>query len=90
MKEASEIHRGDVVFCIVQPTQQYYAHIVLNVQWDGHLKCDKYWIGNIQQRYNGYCYREHIFGILTHVQVLQQPGVYWNRPLPRDVYDDVL
>ena len=28
-KAASEIHVGDVVFCQVQISQQYYAHIVL-------------------------------------------------------------
>ena len=31
-KEASEIGVGDIVFCQVQPSLQYYAHIVLDVQ----------------------------------------------------------
>ena len=31
-KEASEIGVGDIVFCEVQRSKQYYAHIVLDVQ----------------------------------------------------------
>ena len=31
-KEASEIGVGDIVFCQVQRSQQYYAHIVLMIE----------------------------------------------------------
>ena len=47
-KEASEICVGDIVFCKVQPSQQYYAHIVLYVEQSYHHQEPKYWIGNIE------------------------------------------
>ena len=71
-KEASQIYVGDIVFCNVQRTQQYYAHIVLEIEYDVHARESRYWIGNIEQRHNGWCYREHIYGILIEVQVLWQ------------------
>ena len=67
-KEASEIEVGDIVFCQVQRSQLFYAHIVLAIEDDVWLQQPKYWIGNIQQNYNGWCHREHIFGILVEVQ----------------------
>ena len=87
-KEASEIHVGDIVFCQVQRSGQYYAHIVLEIQHDLFGREPKYWIGNIEQRHNGWCYREHIFGILVEVQV-ECEGRYYTRPLPRTVYLEV-
>ena len=30
-KEPSEMCEGDIVFCQVQPSQQYFAHIILDV-----------------------------------------------------------
>ena len=68
-KEASEIGVGDIVFCQVQRSQQYYSHLVLWIEQDLHAKEPKYWIGNICQRVNGWCFREHIYGILVEVQV---------------------
>ena len=44
----TEIRRGDIVFCEVQPSEQLFAHIVLRVEWDQSRY--KYWIGNIEQR----------------------------------------
>ena len=87
-KEASEIGVGDIVFCQVQTSQQYYAHIVLWTEPDLHAKETKYWIGNIEQRPNGWCYREHIFGILVGVQVDYEDRYYF-RPHPKSVYEDV-
>ena len=87
-KEASEIGVGDIVFCQVQTSQQYYAHIVLSTQDDLHAKETKYWIGNLQQRPNGWCYREHIYGILVGVQVDYEDKYYF-RPHPKKVYEDV-
>ena len=60
-KEASEIGVGDIVFCQVQRSQQYYSHLVLSIEHDYHAKEPKYWIGNISQRFNGWCFREHIW-----------------------------
>ena len=68
-KEASEIGVGDIVFCQVQHSQQYYAHIVLRKEHDYHANEPKFWIGNIEQRFNGWCFREHIYGILVGVKV---------------------
>ena len=84
-KEASEIGVGDIVFCQVQNSQQFYAHIVLSVEWDYHANETKYWIGNIEQKHNGWCFREHIFGILVEVQKewLQQS---WTRPHHKQLY----
>ncbi|CAK0871781.1 unnamed protein product, partial [Prorocentrum cordatum] len=68
VKEASTVQKGDIVFCLVQPQHQYYAHIVIKAEWDFHRREYKYWIGCIRQNINGYCFREHIFGILVDVQ----------------------
>ena len=66
-KGESEIEVGDIVFCIVQRNQQYYAHIVLEVEDDIYALEPKYWIGNIKGRRNGWCFREHLFGVLAYV-----------------------
>ena len=87
-KEASEIGVGDIVFCQVQRSHQYYAHIVLAIEQDYHAREPKYWIGNIQQRHNGWCFREHIYGILVEVQVLWGDR-YYTRPFPKRVYQEV-
>ena len=87
-KEASEIGVGDIVFCQVQRSQQYYAHIVLEIERDYYAQESKYWIGNIEHKINGWCFREHIFGILVEVQVWRK-GQYYNRPLPKDVFEQV-
>ena len=88
VKEGSEIEVGDVVFCEVQRSKQYYAHIVLEKTWDYHAEATAYWIGNIQKHKNGWCLREHIFGILVDVQVWWQ-GQYYSRPLPRKHFMEV-
>ena len=72
-------------FCQVQRSQQYYAHIVLSIEHDYHAKEQKYWIGNIEQRVNGWCFREHIYGILVEVQT-EWEGRYYSRPLPKSLY----
>ena len=87
-KEASVIGVGDIVFCEVQRSKQYYAHIVLAIERDYHAMEPKYWIGNIEGRINGWCFREHIFGILVEVQVMWE-GRYYTRPFPKDVFEEV-
>ena len=84
-KEASEIEVGDIVFCQVQPSQLFYAHIVHKVERKVermYVHRPKYSIGNIQGRIDGLCYREHIFGILVAVQVFSN-GQYYLRPHPK-------
>ena len=91
-KEASELSVGDIVFCQVQESQQYYAHIILvKDEWGprgGYRNEPKYWIGNIQNSCNGWCYREHIFGILVHVEVWTD-GQYYARPHPKSIFEEV-
>ena len=89
-KKASEIGVGDIVFCKVQPSQQYYAHIVLYVEQSYHHQEPKYWIGNIERHKNGWCLREHIFGILVDVEV-EKPGKegYYQRPFPKKAFEQV-
>ena len=72
----------------MQRSNQYYAHIILSIEHDYHAKEEKYWIGNIEQRHNGWCFREHIYGILVDVQV-EWEGHYYSRPLPKSVYEQV-
>ena len=80
-KEASEIHVGDVVFRQVQRMQQLFGHIVLRIAHDRHAREPKYWIGNTEQRVNGWCFREHIYGILVECQAPWE-GHWYRRPLP--------
>ena len=87
-KEASEIGVGDIVFCQVQRSQQYYGHIVLSIEQDYHANEEKYWIGNIEGKSNGWCFREHIYGILVQVQVDWEDLLY-TRPFPKRVYEEV-
>ena len=72
----------------MQRSQQYYAHIVLSIEHDYHAKEPKYWIGNICQKVNGWCFREHIYGILVEVQV-EWHNRYYTRPHPKTVYHSV-
>ena len=59
--------------------------------WGPHCyysKQPKYWIGSIQGRVNGWCHREHIFGVLVEVAVTAK-GLYFSRPLPKEVFAEV-
>ena len=69
-------------------SQLFYAHFVLSIEHDYHAQEPKYWIGNIEQRVNGWCFAEHIYGILSEVQVEWQ-GRYYTRPCPSLVYEEV-
>ena len=78
----------DVVFCQVQPSELLYAHIVVAIETCLHARENKYWIGNITGRINGWCYREHIYGIL--IDVVKWTGTeYLSRPLPAKNYKEV-
>ena len=83
-KEASEIDVGDIVFCQVQPSGLFYAHIVHEVQ----IQPPKYQIGNTEGHINGWCHREHIFGILIDVEVWSE-GQYFSRPFPKELFEKV-
>ena len=71
----SEILAGDIVFASVQPNDRHYVHLVWRIEtWYNEygVKRTVYVIGNNykdnRQRCNGWCYREHIYGILTKTQ----------------------
>ena len=85
--EESEIHVGDVVFCKVQASDKYFAHLVLQIDLPPNGKSrwePTYWIGNIEQHCNGWCQRRHIFGILVDVQKWCPRENCWVAgPLPR-------
>ena len=87
-KSDPEIGVGDIVFCSAQPDESYFAHIVLHVKYDDHARENKYWIGNIVQEANGWCFRDHIYGILVRVQV-PWGDQYHPRPHPKDNYERV-
>ena len=93
-KPESTIEVGDVVFCRVRPTHQFYAHFVRWQDWDRDRKEHRYWIGGLSVRgndrpFNGHCYREDIFGILINVYV-NKNGAYHRRPHPRTNYNRIL
>ena len=62
---------GDIVWCLVQPTQMYYGHAIHYIgDWDGK----RFWtIGNLKDPpyINGWCFAEHIFGLLMEVSGVQ-------------------
>ena len=87
-KEASKIGVGDIVFCQVQCSNQYYANIVLKKERDNDTHRTKYWIGDIKDKYKGWCHREHIYGILVQVKVKLE-GRHYTRPLPKTNFEKV-
>ena len=62
---------GDIVFCLVQPTQRYYGHAIHMIgDWGGKT----FWqIGNLKDppHMNGWCYAEHIYGVVFEVSGIQ-------------------
>ena len=70
---------GDVVFCLVQPSSQYYAHIIISKEICLRRRETKYWIAGIKKHCIGHVYKEDIFGVLVRVQV-QYGGRYYTRP----------
>ena len=86
----SMMHHGDIVFCTVHPMNCYYTHLVLDIEKDMFTHEKKYWIGNMQGRKNGWCFREHLHGIVMEILVtLGEPGVYGYRPHPQPIYSRV-
>ena len=68
---------GDIVFCQVQPNDGFYTHFVWSVDTYWKWKDEGgprtfYMIGNNMtgegKRCNGWCYLEHVFGILVKTQ----------------------
>jgi hypothetical protein len=59
----------DVVFCAVQPGDRFFGHMIHSIgDWHGA----KYWsIGNMKGHINGWCFAEHIFGLLMDVSSIK-------------------
>ena len=79
---------GDVVFCLVKPSNQYYAHIIISKEICLRRRETKYWIAGIKKHCIGHVYKEDIFGVLVRVQV-QYNNKYYTRPHPRTLYAKV-
>ena len=92
----STISVGDIVFCRVQPTQQFYAHFVRQIcehayDAENGTHATQYWIGGLPVRnntrpLNGHAFRRHIFGILKAVFV-QGDKHFLKRPHPLDTVE---
>ena len=64
----SHIQAGDIIFCMVQPTDMYYVHLYEYETEDGCMKTC-FVTGNTydgrKKKRTVYCFREHVYGILT-------------------------
>jgi hypothetical protein len=67
----SELVVGEIVWCSVQPGNRYYGHAIHTIgDWYGK----PFWeIGNLKEppNINGWCYAEHIYGVLMEVSGVQ-------------------
>ena len=76
VRDASvQVEVGDIVFCQVQPSDRFYAHVVakkaLIPVWcpvDIRTQQHYFTITNIKGHVNGWCYAEHIYGKLIDVE----------------------
>ena len=67
---------GEVVWCQVRPSLQYYGHVIYEIEyWENEngsmVRC--FWIGNLDTPpwFNGWCYEEDIFGRLFEASGVQ-------------------
>ena len=60
-----DVEPGDIVFCLVQPNNFYYAHLVKRIEVFGNV--ETFIISNLAGRENGWCHENHIFGKLMQV-----------------------
>ena len=69
-----QVKEGEIVFCQVRPSQQYYAHVVLEKEWHYTHRAWRYWIGNLNKRVNGHSWIQDIYGKLAYIA---QPRPDW-------------
>ena len=62
-----QVQERDIVFCQVQPSGFFYAHLVLWKEWHYDAHAWKYWVSNLKQRINGYCFVKGMYGKLSQV-----------------------
>ena len=54
MRFEEQVLEGDIVFCIVQTREYYYAHLVKTKEWDDSRPEYKFWISNLKGKVNGF------------------------------------
>ena len=60
---------GDVVFCQVQSSNNFYAHMVLDIEPARRLSGPtRYIIGNAKGHVNGWCNMWHMYGKLVKTE----------------------
>ena len=73
---ATLIAKHDVVFCEVQPGNRFFAHIILRIEYEDTSSSSAasaqtprrtFYIGNMSEHENGWCYDEHMYGRLIEV-----------------------
>ena len=68
VRSADEVLVGDIVLCEVQPRSRFYAHLVSIKKWGDWEEKWEFRISNINGYENGWCYIEHIHGVLIDVE----------------------
>jgi len=82
VKDHSLLEVGDVVFCVVQPGDRFYGHMIHEFgTWITGMSY--YVIGNMKDsmRINGWCYAEHIFGRLMEISPIQPRAKRLDQPV---------
>ena len=64
---AETVNEGDIVFCKVQESGEYYTLKVLSKRWDGRRHEDYWMLGNASGNARGLCYLQDIFGKVVDI-----------------------
>ena len=72
----------DIVFCQVQPKNEFFAHWIISVQRAGVAAgtAHRYVIANGKGNVNGWCHREHIYGKLVEAVYVEESRLHQPRP----------
>ena len=65
VERPEEVKVNDIVFCEVQYGNRFYAHVVKHKYWYHPTSQWCFTISNIQGKENGWCYMEHVYGLLV-------------------------
>ena len=61
-----DLQVDDIVFCLVQPGDRFFAHPILAMDWQWCTRTKRheycFTIGNLEGRTNGYVYFDGIYG----------------------------
>ena len=67
MFEASDVEVGDVVFCQVYPSREYYADLIMSKTYDDEVEAWYFTVENQSGRENGWCWMDTIYGKLKQI-----------------------